>query len=229
MELQGVKPPMTTGVEKDHAKVTEALAKLKAYANALAAITNAADRAAFDAAVHDLSGAVGGMTEVFDSVALRASGVLSKLVDLVGWVAGNALDQQRYDVLVASVAKVKPHFRAAIGPLGAGLRTLQTARRGALMQQILFLGTWLETRHGDAETRVAVIAAQAAFAALNTVRAADPVAAASDLAEAHDALAVALADPKPDAGKLLAKVAAFTSKARALDKAFSAGATKTGG
>ena len=64
---------------------------------------------------------------------------------------------------------------------------------------------------------------------MNTVRSADPVAAASDLAEAHDALAVALADPKPDAGKLLAKVAAFTSKARALDKAFSAGATKTGG
>ncbi|MBS0521860.1 MAG: hypothetical protein JSR90_24410 [Proteobacteria bacterium] len=84
----------------------KALKVLKDYAKGLAAVTNAADRAAYDAAVAQLASAVGALTSAAAKGMPGAGTVATASVNLLGWLVGEALDQQRYDTLRSAVLTV---------------------------------------------------------------------------------------------------------------------------
>lgn len=88
------------------ADTMKALKVLKDYAKGLAAVTNAADRAAYDAAVAQLSSAVGALTSAAAKGMPGAGAVATASVNLLGWLVGEALDQQRYDTLRSAVLTV---------------------------------------------------------------------------------------------------------------------------
>ena len=96
-------PPKLFDIEMDSTKTMAALRALRNYAHALEAVTNAADRTAFDSAVAQLAGSVGALAKNAGMVAPGASTIAPVAVNALGWLVGTALDQERFDALKAGV------------------------------------------------------------------------------------------------------------------------------
>ena len=238
--VKGAGEPHWTHAELENKPAKNALKVLKDYADALAAVTNAKDRSDYDAAVGQLSGAVG---TVLSPVAPGPSVVVSAGINIFGWLVGTALDEQRFDTLRKAVTAVgmplppadesaSPRSRnvcydpipgtkqAARAPMRLvtdtlcwGVETLASQQREILQQQAMALlngindGTW-----SNSEYAKALSDAQAAFAALDTLRRAHPGAAANALADAHDKLVKAVQDPNKSYPALMKAVGDFADK-----------------
>ena len=123
----GDTPPGLTKVEQKRDKIMGTLTGLQNYAHALAAVTNAADRAAYDAAVAQLSGAVGALAKNADAAAPGLSTIAPAAVNLVGWVVGTALDQQRFDLVAILKASLERGEQLVLGPFRIFHQPLQRA------------------------------------------------------------------------------------------------------
>lgn len=223
--------PTLTKVEQLRGRTMSAVAVLRGYAHALMAVTNAADRAAYDAAVTQLSQSVGALAKNADPAAPGASIVAPAAVNLAGWVVGTALDQQRFESLKAGVNAVgtappggKSPIATVAQALGAGLFALSQERQTALIAQAAILQRRLKPSLSDDEYGQALSDAQATLAVLDGVRQADPNAAAKALVDAHDALLAAVNDPKRSYASLVQAVSDFADRAAALQAALAAAA-----
>ena len=227
---------------------------LKDYAKALAAVTNAADRAAYDAAVGQLSSSISSLAAAA-SAAAPAAALAPAAVNLFGWVVGTALDQQRYESLRAAVLIVDtpmpyPDGTPAVptpGPktdaerkrelerlnkrkpihivattFGKGLLALSVARQEWLFEEGRNLTYRLGSQLTEAAYKQRLSDAQAVVVAINALRKSDPMAAANDLADAHDALAEAIRNPKNGYADLLTALGAFREKVAAVQAALTA-------
>jgi hypothetical protein len=236
--MQGEKPPKLTDAEQTRAVTMEAVRILKEYANALAAVTNAADRAAYDAAVAQLAGAVGTLTTPAESVAPGVSTLAPAAVNVVGWLFGTALDQQRYDSLKSAINLVgKPlpddsnadpdsPIRVVTRAFGNGLFMLKVARMEVLGGEVDVLVDGLNDRKwSDDAYRKRLADAQTTLAMANALRKSDPKGAAADLAKAHDKLVLAVNDPTRNYTSLLKAVGEFTDKVTAVHSALTAMST----
>lgn len=227
--------PAASGIEQTRQRTNVVLAVLRNYAHALAAVTNAADRAAYDAAVAQLSGAVGALAKTADAAAPGAGLVAPAMVNFVGWVFGTALDQQRFASLKDAVNAVgapgpdgKNPIHVVTATLGIGLVALSDARREMLYGEVNLLVAQLGPSLNDAAYRQRLGDAQATIAALDGLRRADPAGAAKGLERAHDALVAAVNDPGRNYPDLLQAIGDFSDKAAALNAAFIAAATPKG-
>lgn len=236
--IAGSDQPTLTSLQLTRAETMQAVQNLKKYANALAAVTNAADRAAYDAAVSQMSASVGTLTASANFAAPGVGVLAPAAVNIVGWVFGTALDQQRYDTLRTSINRVgKPlpdedhrnpqsPIRVVTQTLGEGLRVLAMARMQALSHEarLLIIGlndrTWSDEAYrkqlGDAWTAAATVEA---------LRRADPEGAAADLADTHDKLVKAVNDPNRHYGSLLKALGDFGEKVSAVQAAMAAAST----
>lgn len=236
--LDGTAPPTLTPAERDRAKAMEAIKVLKDYANALAAVTNAADRTAYDAAVGNLAAAVGTLTAAANAAVPGASAALSAAVNIFGWLVGAALDEQRYDSLKKAVTKVnepvldgdpRSAIRIVTDTLGSGLVAIKVARMEILGNEVdALVGGLNKGGLSEEAYRKRLVDAQAALAVIDGLRKSDARGAASNLAEAHEKLAKAIADPDKNRAAFLKAVGDFGEKVGALEaalKATSPGAT----
>lgn len=211
---------------QQRAKAMDAVAVLRNYAHALAAVTNAADRAAYDAAVAQLAGSVGALAANANAVAPGASIVAPAVVNAGGWVVGTALDQQRFEALKAGVtaAGTPPGGGSPIATvaqtLGAGLFALSEARQAELVPEAHLLVDRLDPSLSASDYRQALSDAQAVVATLDGVRRSNPTAVANALVDAHDALLAAVNDPRRNSASLVQAVGKFADQAAALQAAF---------
>jgi hypothetical protein len=88
-------------LESSRQKTLEALKVLTDYAHALQAVTNAADRAAFDSAASRLNASVTALLKGVPNPAVAPA--FSAGFSIFAWMVGQALDQQRFDTLKQSV------------------------------------------------------------------------------------------------------------------------------
>ena len=233
--IAGTPAPALTNLQLTRAQTMQAVRHLKKYANALAAVTNAADRTAYDAAVGQLSGAVATLAAPANLAAPGIGMIAPAAVNVVGWVFGTALDQQRFDSLRTAVNRVgKPlpdeanpnpnsPIRVVTGILGKGLSTLADARIRALSREAGLLAIGLSSRPLSDETyRKQLAEAWAAAATADALQRSDPRGAATDLAEAHDKLVEAVNDPGRSYGSLLKAVGEFGEKISAVHAAMTA-------
>jgi hypothetical protein len=212
-------------------KTMVALAVLRNYAHALAAVTNAADRAAYDAAVAQLSGSVGALAKTADPAAPGASIVAPAAVNAAGWLVGTALDQQRFEslkagVIAASTARPgrSPPIEVIADRLGLGLAALSAERQAELISESHLLTNRLDRSLSDFDYRQGVSEAQTVVAMLDGLRRSDPKATTSALVEAHVALVAAVKDPRRNFESLVKAVGDFADKAAALQTALAAAA-----
>jgi len=227
----GGTPPALSAIEQDRGKTMAAVAVLKGYADALKAVTNAADRADYDAAVAQLSGAVGALAKNADPVAPGISTVAPAFVNVVGWLVGTALDQQRFDSLKAAVtiastpqANGKAPIDTVATTLGSGLLALSSRRQTVLSDELDALVTPLGPAMTPSAYQQRLIEAQAVVSVLDGLRKADPTAAAAGLVKAHAALAAAVDDPSANYPNLLKSVSEFADQATALEAALATAA-----
>jgi hypothetical protein len=121
--------PRLPKVENVQVSVELIATSLKEYSDSLAAVTNAADRAALDSAVGDLSKSAGTLASTVGMAAGPAAsaaigGVVSASVSLIGWIVGQAEDERR-------LAALDTALRATCRPmqvLGQTAETLIDAR-----------------------------------------------------------------------------------------------------
>jgi hypothetical protein len=227
----GTAEPTLSGVEQLRGKTMSAVAVLRNYAHALAAVTNAADRTAYEAAVAQLSGSVGALAKNADAAAPGASIVAPAAVNLAGFVVGTALDQQRFESLKAGVTAVGTAPPGGDSPiatvtksLGEGLGALSEARQEVLIAEAQILAGRLVPSLSDTDYRQGLSDAQAVVAVLDGLRQADPEAAARALVTAHDALLAAVNDPRRNYASLLQAVSDFADQAASLQAALATAA-----
>jgi hypothetical protein len=222
-------PPVQSGIEQERDRTTAFLAVLENYAHALVAVTNAADRTAYNAAVAQLASAVGSLAKDAGPQGAAASTVAPAAVNLIGWLVGTALDQQRFDSLKAGVTAASTPLSNGTIPInyvateaGAGLFALSLERRKVLVAEANILNARLGPSLTEAAYRQGLSDSQAVVTVLDGLRRADPTAAAAALVKAHEALVAAVNDPNRNYPSLLKAVSDFTDQASTLHTALTA-------
>jgi hypothetical protein len=233
--MTGNPEPRLTSLELTRAETMQAVQKLKKYANALAAVTNAADRTAYEAAVSQMSAAVGTLAGPANLAAPGVGVLAPAAINFLGWVFGTALDQQRYDTLRTSINRVgqplpdkdnpnpQSPIRVVTRRLGEGLQVLAVARMDALSREADILVQGLNQRAlSDEAYRKQLAEAWTAAATIEALRRSDPQGAAADLADAHDKLVLAVNDPGRNYGSLLKALGEFGEKVSTVQAAMKA-------
>lgn len=136
-------PPVMTN-EEGRARALRSMALLKAYAQGLAAVTNAEDRASYNAAVGKLSSAVESIAKL--APVPGAGAIAAAGVNLFGWLIGTSLDQQRFATLKEAVNKVgrppaddpdgRPPIAVVANSINVYFAAVNEARLGLLNQDV---------------------------------------------------------------------------------------------
>lgn len=211
--------------DKEEVVVTAAMiaSTLKEYADALAAVTNAADRAALDAAVGDLSKSAGTLASTVGmaggpAASAAIGAVVSASVSLVGWIVGQAEDARRLDALDAALrATCRP-----IQTLGAAAETLIATRRREIADYRLRSITVIQAGMGPGTSRGEYAARDTEVDALLAagVRPPDPNdQPGTALRKAHDALVKAVTNREGQTMALIEAVGSFAEAAQKLKSA----------
>ena len=205
-------------------------AALKAYAAALAAVSNATDNATLSQATQGLTSAIGGLagavakvspTELSTTLVTSAGGSLGQGISLY-------LDSRRYAVLHDIVPAVDPAIVTLGKTVEADLRLIR-AHQIAQLQKDLHaaaapflpdsVGSLNESDYG-----AKLSALQAKVAVFNQARAADPRAIAEGMVNAHHQLAVALQGDSGQIAPVLTAVTSFSAAAGQMKAAVDAAA-----
>ena len=230
---QGEEQPMPTAIEQKRVRTMAVVTVLTDYAHALAAVTNAADRTAFNAAVSQLSSAVGALAKEAGPAAPGLSTVAPAGVNFVGWLVGTALDAQRFESLKAGVTAASSSvdsqgdsaFSVVVTVLGDGLTALNAQRKAVLTQEIGILRGQLQPSLSDAAYRQGLTDLESLLVVLDGLRQTDPAAAVTSLIKAHQALLAAVDDPSRNYPSLVKAVSDFASQAANLQTALGAKTT----
>lgn len=214
---------------ENRARLLIAVAVLTDYAKALAAVTNADDRAAFDKSVTQLADAVG---EVTKFVPGGAGTIAPIAINLFGWLVGTALDQQRFDALKSAVNRVdtevgtgtdrdKPIHAIQVA-LTLGLADIMSDRSGVVRQEAKILVWRLGRGMSEDGYRTRLTEVEALVTTLEGFRRNNPDKVGEALQDAHDKLVKAVNDPSRSFPALLKALGEFKDKATALKNALSA-------
>jgi outer membrane murein-binding lipoprotein Lpp len=214
--------PQLNVVALTQAKVMPKLQPLSAYAHALAAITNAADVTAFDAASKRLSGSIGNLAKAADPAAPGASAIAPAVTNLVLWLVGEKLNQDRFDALHDGVIAADPYVQVIAIDIGDLLGTIARAREGILTVEAGELASGLGPRLTTAAYTDRLNQGTAVIAKLNGIRQANAADPATALAAAHTKLVAAVKDPSKDYSALLSAVGDFATQAKAVHDALTA-------
>jgi hypothetical protein len=223
-------------------------AALKAYADGLAAVTNAQDRKDYDAAASQLASSVAALGTALGAVTpggAAAGPALSAVVTLATWTIGEGLDAARYDTLRSAINAVGTPSADLSGQsaiqvvadkaITPALSAVQSARVTLLFRQLNARQDRINrdlSATGGAnvsldryDTPLTDLASL--LATLNVVRAVDPGAVGKSLVNAHDDLKKAVNDKSRQFQSLVSSVADFADKAAAVENAFAKKPTAT--
>jgi hypothetical protein len=221
-----------TAAQRALADAAPAFDALKAYAEALTAVTLAGDDTKLNHATQALTTAAGGVVRDIGK-ARPATAPASALVSPVGGLFGMGLtlwlDQRRLAVLRRTVPEADP----SVQQLG---QTVEAALADIRAQQVLQLGSLLRS---DAEVfevaevsqldvadyRDRRVMLESAVAAFKQARSADPAATVAKMLSAHRQLAQALQADTGQAAAMLSDVHSFIEAAEALKNAIEAAPT----
>jgi len=213
---------------------TDLLSALDNYASALAAITQAADRADFNNASAKLSNAVAALAQT----AAAASGVAAAGAPAIGsiaqvssntalWLVGQGLDYQRLKKLRAGTGAACEPIHVLAGALGVMLEEQQGNRLDGLYSLLLLriqaVNIARVSPHiTDSGYGSAIDDAQAAADAFQAVRTIHSEAIAQALSAAHDALVVAVRNNDGQLDALVASLQTLAETANGLASAANA-------
>jgi hypothetical protein len=228
---QGGTATQPSAVEIRLVKTRAALMALQNYARALAAVTNAADRSAFDAAVGKLGSSLGAMAAAAGPQGAAAGKGVTAGFDMIGWLVGEELDDQRFDALKQAVNAVgtapdggETAMKVVTNAIGQGLVLARDTRLTSLNEELDIDMARLGPGLGDAAYTQRLANSEALANSIEALRTADPAGTAAQINTAHEALVKAVNDPSRELPSLLTALEQFTGKAEALDGAFTASA-----
>jgi hypothetical protein len=215
-----------TALVSSRPKTLEAIKALTDYAHALQAVTNAADRAAFDSAAARLNASVTALGQAAGPQGAAASAAFSAGFNIFAWVFGQALDQERFDTLEQDVNLAAGPVQSIARGLGTALDAISQARQLVLYDTVNALIKPLGPGYRNYAAREAI--ASQTKALLVQLEQTTPSQVTDALIKAHDALRDAVNDPKGSFGNFATAVSKFADLAEALKSALTTPApTKT--
>ena len=211
----------TPGVRKPEkylatATVYEAALDLRAYASALEAVSNAADRAALQKAQGETLAALEGLGTRLGTAGaaqLQAGGALFNLAVTA------ELDRRRLAALRTAVRGAHPMVQRRGDELGQGLSTLRRAQIAQLYRRSSDLAATLTPELAADTYEAQVRRLQSLVDENERLRKTEPLKAATALVDAHGALLAALNDPGRQGLAVAAAVKTFADAARELHTA----------
>ena len=219
-------------------KLEDVFKALDNYAAALAALTNAADRTAFDAAASKASASVASLASAAGPYGAEAGAVIKPAGSVLLWLVGQKLDYDRLQALRDTVKAADQSIQLLSAAL---LPTVLSGQNDSQQNTLLsLLASQIEQANvlaarkstSDADYGGAVDAAQATVAQFVAAHDADPEAAAAGLGQAHTKLLKAVMSNDGQWTALEASLTAFeadvSALARAANPAAAAGAAKSG-
>ena len=227
--------PPDPAVETNRKGTLDALKVLTDYAHALQAVTNAADRAAFNSAAARLNASVTALGKAAGPQGAAASAAFSAGFNIFAWVFGQALDQQRFDTLKQAVnlaagpeQLVAPgqwvcpeHSFCPVRSVASGLEILlglvSQARQQVLYDTTKELIKPLGPGYKNYMPRLAT--ANQTKALLAQLEQAKPSQVTDALVKAHNALRDAVNDPEQSFSNFATEVGQFAGLAEALKNA----------
>ena len=218
-------PPAPAAPAPSKLKVEDVFKALDNYATALAALTNAADRAAFDAAASKASAAVASLASVAGPAGTAAGTVIKPVGNILFWLVGQKLDYDRLQTLRDTVTAADPSIQLlSAAALPTFLSGQNDTQQNVLLQllasqieKVNMLASGKST--SDADYGVAVDTAQATAAQFVAAHDADPKAAAAGLGQAHAKLLQAVMSNDGQWSALEASLTTFEGDVSALVKA----------
>lgn len=228
-------------------EVKKVLAAMKAYADGLAAVTNAQDRKDYDAAASQLSSSVAALGTALGAVSpggAAAGPALGAVVTLTTWTIGTGLDAARYDTLKSAInavgtpsadlgnqSAIQLVVDKAITPALEAVRSARlellfeqmNARTDRINSDLSATGTAISLDRYDTPLKDSA----SLVATLNAIKAVDPAALGKSLLEAHNDLQKAVNDKSTQFQSLVISMADFAEKAAAVEKAFAKQPTAT--
>jgi hypothetical protein len=219
-------PSQPTASEQYLIKTKGIVTALQDYSHALAAVTNAADRAAYDAAVAKLADSLGSLASAAGPSGAAISKVVPPAINLLGWLGGTALDNDRFETLKAAPGGQSP-MQVITSAIGKGLLLERDEQLRILNGELSSDRVRLGPGMSDAAYRQRLAAAEALSASIEVLRETDPIGTANKLNDAHDALVKAVNDPSRNVPALVKAITQFTTDAQALNAALKAGAAPT--
>jgi hypothetical protein len=200
-ELQQPVTPKQAAENLTPSQRDDLLKDLSSYLDALAALTRAEDRAAFDAAAVKVAAAVGALTSTAGAAAGGiGSGVgpmAAASTNVVLWLVGTALDERRYSALREGTWRGCRPVRVLSRALEFVLDELRGNRLGVLSSTIawrvhaLNFGRSIRTL-SDQAYGAAVDDVFATMDSYELVRKIDPAGLTTAIADSHDELALAV-------------------------------------
>lgn len=218
----GGQPPQLTTLEKAAPETEKALAGLRNYAEALQALTNAADRAAFDAAAGRLQAAVGGLASLASSGAPGIGAIAPPAVAALAWLVGTGLDQERYNALRWGVNHSASSVRTIATVLGIGLDAINASRQEQLLSGIRELARLLGPQLSQTDYNARLALTEQRLSQLDALRHVNASRVATLLSRAHDKLLEAVNDPSRSIGDVARAIGEFADHAKALRDALAA-------
>jgi hypothetical protein len=218
-------------------KTLESIKVLTDYAHALQAITNAADRAAFNSAAARLNASVTALAKNAGPQGAAASAAFSAAFNIFAFVVGQALDQQRFDALKQGVnvaagtgeldsqgkwsCSTKGLFcpvRIVALTIGTQLDLLSQSRQLVLHDTVIALINPLKPGYKNYTARE--VTAEQTLAVLNQLEQANPASqVTAALIKAHDELRNAVNDPEQNFSNFATAADQFVGLAEALKTA----------
>lgn len=229
-------------------EVKKVLAALKAYADGLAAVTNAQNREDYDAAASQLSSSVAALGTALGAVTpggAAAGPALGALVTLTSWTVVTGLDAARYDTLKSAINAVgTPSIdlkgQSAIqvvvdDAITPALEAVRSARLELLFEQLNARADRINsdlsatgTMHISFDRYDTPLKDSASLvASLNAIKGVDPAALGKSLVEAHNDMKKVVNDKSKQFQSLVSSMADFAEKAAVVEKAFAKQPTAT--
>jgi hypothetical protein len=196
-------------------KTLEAIKVLTDYAHALQAVTNAADRAAFNSAASRLNASVTALGKAAGPQGAAASAAFSAGFNVFAWAVGQALDQQRFETLKQDVNLAAGPVQSVARGLGAQLDLLSQKRQLVLYDTVNALIKPLGPGYKNYTAREAT--ASQTKAVLIQLEQVNPSQVTDALVTAHDALRDAINDPERSFSNFATAVGQFAGLAEALN------------
>jgi hypothetical protein len=202
--------------------VKKGVKALSDYMGGLAAITNADDRTNYDAAVKKVAASA---SAVAGAASLPAAPVVGAGLNIFGWMLGNALDIQRFQVMKQVVNIVQPTdpakpqpFNTVVGAIGFQIDAALRIRRSDLWSEI---NTVRQTLPGlpEGTYRARLARIDEMSTTLEALNQTDGQGTANDLIKAHEQLVWAVNSYQPELGDLLDAIGKLKDQVSALQDA----------
>jgi len=194
----------------------EQLKGLSGYAAALAAVANAKDRADFDAASAKLA------TNLATFIGLASGGsgsIVSPVLQAGLSIQALSFDRARLKQLQKSVAAVDARLPAASPRLSAALIFLRNERIKAVFKRMTLVEDAIEKATTTAERAMLVRELQSGAAEIAKLQSQDPKRTVDAMVKAHNTLAKALEQPKPNLATIAKELSAFAELAEQFNAA----------